>query len=382
MTQTQADVVIVGGGVIGLSIAYALALESVSVILLDRTELGRGASWAGAGIIAPGSEKDIPLAMARLRTRSARLFPDWSEALFAETGIDNGYRRCGGVDVAFTPEQEQALRAAAGRWKLEGIAFERLEPHDFDRVEPALNPDLRVAYFLPDRAQIRNPWHLRALIEACKGRGVSILADHAVTGFESVGDRLTRIQTPNGSFECGMVVVSAGPWSGELLSGLGLSIQTPPIKGEIVLLRTNPPVLKRIIELGAHYLVPREDGRVLVGATEEEVGFDLKSTPKAIRDLLEFALRLCPALASAEFEKSWAGLRPGSLDTRPYLGHAPGFKNLIVATGHRRAGLQLSTATAEVVADLVLKRPPRLDLQDFRLDRPAGPSGTDDPFRS
>ncbi|CAN5642970.1 glycine oxidase ThiO [soil metagenome] len=380
--MTNADVVIVGGGVIGLSIAYALAREGVSVTVLDRAEPGRAASWAGAGIIAPGSDREIPLAMARLRTRSARLFPGWSQALLDETGIDNGYRRCGGVDVAFTPEQEQALRAAAGRWKLEGITFERLEPCDFERVEPALNPDLRVAYFLPDRAQIRNPRHLKALIVAGGRRGVRIIADRPVTGFDILGGRVHAVQTVQGPLPCGQVVVSAGAWSGELLGGLGLRVQTPPIKGEIVLLKTDRPILRRIIELGSRYLVPRDDGRVLVGATEEEVGFDTRSTPAAVRDLLDFALRLCPALAASEVETSWAGLRPGSLDTRPYIGPAPGYENLFVATGHRRAGLQLSTATAEVVADLLLGRPPSLDLSDFRLDRPAGAGGIDDPFRS
>ena len=138
---------------------------------------------------------------------------------------------------------------------------------------------------------------------------------------------------------------------------LGVQAPTPPLKGQIVLLRHDRPLLRRIVEHGKNYLVPREDGRVLIGATEEDAGFDTRTTPAAVRDLLSEALWLCPVLGQAEVEASWAGLRPGSIDTRPYIGPAPGYRNLIVATGHKRAGLQLSPATAELVADLVWAGP-------------------------
>ncbi len=176
------------------------------------------------------------------------------------------------------------------------------------------------------------------------------------------------------------MIVAAGAWSGRLLSELGIFAPTPPLKGQIVLLRHDRPLVRRIVEHGNNYLVPREDGRVLVGATEEDVGFDKRPTPVAIRDLLDEALRLCPVLAQAEVETTWAGLRPSSIDSRPYIGIAPGFRNLIVAAGHKRAGLQLSPATGELVADLVLGRIPRLDLSPFRLDRE--PDAAGDAFRS
>src|SRR5262249_38833279 len=158
-----------------------------------------------------------------------------------------------------------------------------------------------------------------------------------------------------------------GAWSAGLLESLGVHAPTPPVKGQIVLLRGAPGLLTRVVEHGKNYLVPREDGRILVGATEEEAGFDTRSTPSGVRDLLDEALQLCPALAEAGVERPWAGLRPGSLDGRPYLGPAPGFSNLFVGTGHKRAGLQLSPGTAEVVADLVMGRPPRVELGPFRL---------------
>jgi glycine oxidase len=138
---------------------------------------------------------------------------------------------------------------------------------------------------------------------------------------------------------------------------------------------------RRIVEHGKNYIVPRDDGRILVGATEENVGFDTTSTEGAKRDLLAWATRVCPNLAAAEVETTWAGLRPGSLDSKPYIGRAPGYANMIVATGHKRAGLQLAPATAELIVDMVLGREPRMDVTPFRIDRK--PETTEEPaFRS
>ena len=376
------DVVIVGGGVIGLSIAYALAREGIATTVLDRRELAREASWAGAGLIPPTSEIRIDSLHpnVRLRSWSAELFASWSTALREETGIDNGYRRSGGVDVAWTEAEELVLRTTAGRWRAEGIVHERLAPGDFLQVEPALNSEIHLVYFLPDRAQVRNPWHLRALAAAASRRGARLHPWQPVDRLEIQGDRITAVRSGEGMFSCRWVIVAAGAWSGRILKDIGVQAPTPPLKGQIVLLRHDRLLLRRIVEHGKNYLVPREDGRVLIGATEEDAGFDTRPTAAAVRDLLSEALRLCPVLGEAEIEKSWAGLRPGSIDTKPYIGLAPGYRNLIVASGHKRAGLQLSPATAELVADLVIGRTPRLDLSPFRPDRE--PELADDTFRS
>jgi glycine oxidase len=386
MTRTG-DVVIVGGGVIGLSIAYALAREGLRPTVLDRGEPGREASWAGAGLIPPIADRDAvdrsvstnPL--VALRSWSARLYPEWTAALLAETGIDPGFRRTGGVDVAWTEREDESLRAAAGQWRAEGIAHERIPPGDYARVEPALNPELRSVYYLPDRAQVRNPRLLRALQEAAARRGAIVEPHRGVEGFAVEGGRIASLQTSTGDIPCGLVIVAAGAWSGGLLELAGVRAPTPPLKGQIVLLKGDRPLLRRVVEHGKNYLVPRDDGRVLIGATEEDAGFDARPTAQGARHLLDEALRLCPILGHAAVEATWAGLRPGSIDTRPYIGTAHGVENLIVATGHKRAGLQLAPATAELVADLVLGRPPRLDLTPFRPDRAPDPSVAD-AFRS
>jgi len=377
----QRDVVIVGGGVIGLSVAYVLSREGVRVTLLDRQEFGREASWAGAGLIAPISEHPPAQPFETLRAWSARLFPDWSEALRTESGVDNGFRRCGGVDVAWTVAEENELKTSAGRWRSEGIVFERLAPGDYVRVEPALNPEIKVVYYLPDRAQIRNPWHVRALVETLRRRGLDLQPNQRVLRFAIESGKLKGVETEQGVIEAGTVVVTAGAWSSELLETAGLRVPTPPFKGQIVLLRAHAGLLKRVVEHGRMYLVPREDGRILIGATEEEVGFDTRPTSRGVRSLLDEAIRLCPALADAEVERSWAGLRPGSLDSRPYLGASERYPNLIVATGHKRAGIQLSPASAEAIGDLVLGRAPRIDMSLFRLEREPVQGG-EDLFRS
>ena len=340
------DVVIVGGGVVGLAIAYALAREGLCPTVLDRRELGREASWAGAGLIPPDAEGSAENPSLGLRSWSAGLYPAWSAALCEETGVDVGYRRTGGVDLAFTDEEDQVLRAAAGRWRAEGIACERLAPSDIPRVEPELSPLARAVYFLPDRAQVRNPRLLRALITAIGRSGGRLEPWRGVTGFVVHEGRVAALRTTAGDLACGTVVVAAGAWSGQLLEPIGIHAPTPPLKGQIVLLRGERPLLRRIVEHGKNYLVPRDDGRILVGATEESAGFDTRTTSRGVRDLLDHALRLCPILGQAQVEAAWAGLRPGSFDARPYIGRAPGIENVIIATGHKRAGLQLAPGTA------------------------------------
>lgn len=375
MAEGPSDVVIVGGGVIGLSIAWVLTRAGARVTVLDRQAVGRAASWAGAGMIPPYAERLTTNPTLELRSWSALLYPEWSSELREATGIDNGWDRTGGVDVAATESEADELRSMTGRWRLEHVVYERMGPKDFARVEPALNPELSVAYYLPDRAQIRNPRHLRALEAAFVAWGGRILADSGAIGFDRSGDRVVAVRTSGGSVACGSVVIAAGAWSSGLLAGLGADVPTPPIRGQIVLLRSDRPLIRRIVEHGRMYLVPRRDGRVLVGATEEDAGFDDGATEPAARDLRAEAVRLCPVLADAEVETTWAGLRPGSRDSRPYLGWLPGWRNVVVASGHKRSGIQLAPASAEVVADLVLGRPPQLDLSPFRVDREASEGG-------
>jgi glycine oxidase len=374
------DVLVVGGGVLGLSVAYQLAGEGHAVRVLDRGPVERTASWTGAGMIPPPMATPPPDPLERLRDLGARMHADWALALREATGIDNGHRTCGGVDVALDQPEAAELRRAEEAWRSAGVDHEVLDHRRIAEVEPALAPGLARAVLLPGRAQIRNPWHLRALAAGCAARGVDLRCGSAVESLVDLGAGRVGVDVGDRVEEAAEVVVAAGTWSGGLLAGIAPSVATPPVRGQIVLLRTPPGTLRRIVEHGHRYLVPRDDGRVLVGSTEEHAGFDDRPTAAAARTLLDEALRLCPVLADAEPERTWAGLRPGSPDGRPTIGRVPGRSNLIVATGHFRAGLQLSPATAAVVADLVARRPPRIPLDTLAPGRrPSPPPGL---FRS
>jgi glycine oxidase len=360
----RADVIILGGGVIGLTTAYFLASRhGARVTLVDRGPLGREASWAGAGIIPPGQPGKATAPFDRLRATSAGLMAELSGELSEATGIDNGYRVCGGV--AF-PADEPMDTAA---WSRECIEWQEVDGDQLRRIEPALAPVQGPAYFLPQMAQIRNPRHLRALIAANAARGVRFRPGCPVIGFDQADGRIASVSTGEGPVVADQYLVSAGAWTDMLLAPLGCEIGSRPVRGQIALLRTATPVLSRIVEVGKRYLVPRDDGRVLIGSTEEDAGFDTSTTAGAIAELLRFGTQLVPALGRAAVERCWAGLRPGSPDGLPTLGRVPGFDNLWVAAGHLRAGLQLSPATGLIMAEAICGRATSVPLDSFRPDR-------------
>lgn len=368
------DVILIGGGVVGLSLAWELAQKNLRVTVVDRAAIGRAASWAGAGLIPPPHRApNLTDPTCLLRARSAELFPEWSARLREETGIDNGFRVSGGLDVALDPAEEPALASMTGRWRKQGIRFEVVDDLRAADLEPALTRQFARCYFLPERAQIRNPWHLRALEAACRRLGVDLRPDTPTVELLTSGGRISGVMTENGPLQADQVVVSAGAWSEAVLKPLGVDMPTRPIKGQMLLLDPGRVLLGRIVEHGKCYLVPRDEGLVLAGATEEWVGFDDSLTNDA-RDLLwKEAVSLVPDLARARVVNHWCGFRPGSKDSRPYVGPVPGFEGLFVATGHQRAGLSLSPATAESMADLLTGKPPRIALEGYAIDRPPAP---------
>jgi glycine oxidase len=358
------DVLIIGGGVIGLSTAWFLAEAGVRVAIMDKGEFGREASWAGAGIIVPASLEHAQTALDRLRAHSRALFASVSHRLREQTGIDNGYFVCGGLEV-FTAADDDP----SDEWRGEGIVFEELAGDELSRRYPDLSPSVRRAYFLPDMAQLRNPRHLKALQAACAARGVHMRPGCPVQRLVLEGNRIEGVETDQGRLTAERYLLATGAWSDALLGSLGWRPGIRPVRGQIALLNTGTTGLRPLLVHGKRYLVPRGDGRVLVGSTEEDAGFEANTTAVAIAQLLQFATSLVPNLAGAAVERCWAGLRPGSPDGKPFLGAVPGMDNLFVAAGHFRSGIQLSPATALVMKQLLLGEIPTIPLQDFRLDR-------------
>lgn len=373
--MSETDCLIVGGGVIGLSLAWQLAREGRRVAVVDRGPVGREASWAGAGILPPAPAGEPADPYDALRALSHRLHPQWARALQEETGIDNGYRQCGGVYLARTPGEAASLAGQASYWEEEGTAAERWSRDELVQQEPQLEEvagggDLRSVWYLPGEAQLRNPRHLKALAAACRGRGVEIVEGFALARLETGDDRALAADAEDGRrITAAQFVLASGAWTRLAMDRLGLPNGILPIRGQIVMYRADRPLLRHVVNEGNRYLVPREDGRLITGSCEEEVGYRQETTPAVIAQLRRWAESLLPVLARTPVERTWAGLRPGSFDGFPYLGRVPEMENLFVAAGHFRAGLHLSCGTAVVMSQLMCGQTPSIDLTAFRVGR-------------
>lgn len=365
------DVLIVGGGVIGLSLAYELAGRGLQVRVLERGVPGKEASWAGAGILPPASRQGATDPLRTLVALSNELHAPLAAELRELTGIDTGYRRCGGLQLASSESDATQLQTLIDSLSQEGVAVEKLDAAALQQREPALaGEQLQAAYYLPEEAQLRNPRHLKALLAACSLRGVAIETGCEVHDFTQCAGRIESVATALGDYSAGTVCITGGAWSGVLLRRLGLQLSVRPVRGQMVLLSGHRPLFRSVLNEGPRYLVPRSDGRVLVGSTQEDAGFDKRTTAGGIGGLLELATRLVPALQDLRVEQTWAGLRPWATRSQPYMGQLPELENAYVAAGHFRAGLQMSPAVATVMSDLIQGQTPAVDLATFAVHQP------------
>lgn len=372
--SSPTDCLIIGGGVIGLSLAYELSRHDISVRVIDQGEPAKEASWAGAGILPPANRATAIDPLDKLRALSSELHPQWAANLRRETGIDTGYRPCGGLYLARSAGEAASLLGLKGLLDEQRVEFERLTRESLCELEPALaslaeSAELRAAYLMPGEAQLRNPRYLQALLAACRLRGVEVTGQVRAEKFESAGGRLMSVATNAGRLSAERFCLTSGAWTQQLLQSLGISTGILPVRGQMVLYRCAKQPFSRVLNDGPRYLVPRDDGHVLAGSTEEEAGFDKSNTTEGITELKSFACELVPILRSASIERTWAGLRPASFDGFPYIGQVPGLDNTFVAAGHFRSGLYLSPATAVVMSDLLRDQTPEIDLTPLRVGR-------------
>jgi glycine oxidase len=351
------DVLVVGGGVIGLSIAWRAAASGRRVTVVDPAP-GRGASWAAAGMLAPVGEAHFgEQALTGLLVRAAPAWPGFARDLEEASGRPVHYRADGALLVAFDPSDRTATDDVLG-FRLElGLAARRLSARECRASEPLLSPGIRGGAELPEDHQVDNRLVVEALLAACEGAGVTFVSDR-VAGVGLEGGRVTGVSlVGGGSRTAGAVVIAAGCESGQVT---GLTVRPPvrPVKGMTLRLQAAPdaPRLRRTVRGLVHgrscYLVPRDDGGVVVGATVEEKGFDLGVQVGAVGDLLDDARDLVPTLDEYTLTDTTTGLRPGSPDNSPLVGPT-GMAGLIVATGHHRNGILLAPVTADEVVRLL-----------------------------
>lgn len=338
------DVACVGGGVIGLMTAYELANAGLKVAVIDRGPVGREASWAGAGIISPANMSVAQTPYDRLRAYSYDRFPSLAAAIREMAGIDIGYRQTGAIELDSSGDIHHGLT-------------------------------------IPEFCQVRNPWLLRGLVEVCRILGVHFIENVGVTAIDVANGKVNQLQLVTGQrIAAQHVVVAAGAWSAALFEPLGRTLPIKPIRGQIVALQSDGKIVRHIILDGKRYLVPRDDGLVLVGSTEEDVGFQKQTTDDAIAELMDFAYGLFPDLRTAKVVASWAGLRPGCALGTPVIEPVPKMRNLWLAAGHFREGIQLAPGTARLLTDWILGRPTFAAENDFSLE--ADRSNYHRPFES
>lgn len=354
-------ILVIGGGAIGLLTARELATAGAHVTLIERGETGRESSWAGGGILSPL----YPWRYADSLTALAR----WSQARY--TDLCRELQMASGVDPECLPSGLLILdpeeRADALAWaKAHQSRMERIEPADLAELEPALSHTTDGALWLPEIGQVRNPRFARALRRAVEAQ-VEVREHEEVSELRVTAGRIQGVRTRQGILEADQVVVCAGAWTATLLAQLGAAPAVEPVRGQMMVFLTQPGQIRHIVLYRDRYIIPRQDGHVLIGSTLEYTGFDKSTTAEAKEQLYRAAGTLFPLLRHSPIEHHWAGLRPGSPNGIPYIGAHPQVEGLYFNAGHFRNGVVTGPASARLVADLMLNRPPILDPTPYAL---------------
>lgn len=363
------DVLVVGAGVVGCSVAYHCAQAGLQVRVIDADRIGSGASGAAAGMLAPQVEAHQPddffaFGLAG-RAEHAALAPQ----LLEEAGLDVEYRRTGILRVALEEREAVDLRGRAIWQRAQGLAAEWLDVAAIGRREAAFaganGQRLVGALWLPEESQVRSPRLVRALATAAVRRGAVFQEGMPALALQHERDRITGVTTPLGVIQAGTVVLAAGAWSGALAASAGLNVPVEPIKGQIIALGGLLRAPQHILWSGDCYVAPKADGLVVVGATEERAGYDRRPTLGGMLQLALGATNLLPELGRLPVETQWGGLRPAVPDRLPVIGRAQQYRNLVIATAHFRNGVLLGPLTGRLVADLIAGRAPSWDLTPY-----------------
>lgn len=368
MRATGGDVVVVGAGLIGLSVAWDLARRGAVVKVFDRGEAARAASWAGAGMLAPHSEGLDDAAMLDLCAQSLAMYPEFVERLREEGKADARLHLDGILNVAYGPDRTGELHARAEALRAGGAGCEWLDAPALHLMEPALAPSACGALLVRGEGSVDNRLLGRALTEACVARGVTIVRDAGDVAIECDARRARGVRSILGFTPAGCVVNAAGAWAAHL-PGVPEAYSPPvePVKGQMFALAIPRGFVRHTTWIPGAYLVPRDDGRLMVGATVERTGFDERVTARGQHDLLAAVMRAAPSLGGFTVAETWAGLRPGTPDGRPFLGPS-GLDGLWLATGHARNGILLAPVTGRLLGAAIAGEPDEA-LHPFLLER-------------
>lgn len=355
-TIGSADVMVIGGGLIGCAIALRLAQAKLRVAVVDRGEPGCEASSAGAGMIAPQGETTEPDGLYTLCAASRDLYPAFAAEVEELSGESVGFSHEGTLFAALDETQAAELDHVYRAQAAAGLTVERLGPGEARRLCPQLAPETHGALLMTGDHRVDNEALAAALQAACRRAGVAFHLHTAVTRLRARGGRVERAEARNGaqevSFAADVFVLAAGAWSGEIAASLEISIATRPCRGQLIELE-GADGFSLTLRAGHHYLVPRSGGRIVAGSNMEYVGFSKIVTAAGIRSILASAEKIAPCVGQMQFRRAWAGLRPDTADHLPILGRADP-ANLVLATGHFRNGILLTPVTAKIISELIV----------------------------
>ena len=361
------DAIVIGAGIIGLSLAIELNKRSLRVLIVDKGEPGREASSAAGGMLAD-FPLEMPLALRDLATASARMYPEFVHELEDESRMKIDLRDQGTLLFAYPEKLESVVSAPHPPLEDSLVPVSFLSPQSLQELEPALFSEKLAnltSLFLRERSV--DPRHLTAAaIAAAKHRGIDFSSGDQVLAVEMVDGKAVGVRTNKTRFAADVVVNCAGAWAGQIAP---YRVPTRPVKGQMLcVIMPQKEMVRHVIRTPDVYLIPRSDGRLLIGATQEEAGFDKRTVPDTIQKLHRAALGIVPGLAEARILEAWAGLRPGTPDALPILGatSTPGY---FVATGHFRDGILLSPVTARVMGQVIAGEKPEFDLHPFEATR-------------
>ena len=350
VTEMATDVIVIGGGVIGLSIARELALDH-TVSLIERGRCGQEASSAAAGMLGAQAEAYGDDLFFRTCVESREMFPELAASLLDETGIDVGLDLAGTLLLSFS-EADIAARSQRFAWqKAAGFEIEQLSAAEIRREEPFISTDVLGGFYLPKDGQIDNRKLVHALQRSCELRGVKLVEETPVDRLAVENDKVSGVFAGKEKFAADKVVLAAGAWGTEINAGFDLPFIIRPMRGQILQFRTAKQLFKHVIVGPRGYIVPRSDGRVLSGATMDDAGFDASVTNEATAHLIESTAEISPSLGALKVQDSWTGFRPFAPDRMPVFGRVPNAENLLLALGHFRNGILLSPVTAKLIAN-------------------------------
>jgi glycine oxidase len=353
------DVAIAGGGLIGGAVALELAQAGLSVALFEKGQPGREASWASAGILSPAPETPGMIPMVPLGKASMALYPGFAANVEEISGQSVGLRSFGTLDALFSRDATRDLSTLIALHHGLGLKAEPLRPEEARELEPALSPDVQAAALRPDEACIDNRALTKAVLRAAEESGAQIFPDHEVAAIWRDAGRCAGLKLRNQNVPAKWTIIAAGCFSANI-DGVAAYAPVRPAKGQMVSLRADELKIERVLWSEKVYLVPRNDGRILAGATVEYVGFDRHVTAGAVQKVLSAAIELAPGLANARIEETWAGLRPDSPDHLPILGPTD-LDGVLIATGHFRSGVLLTPITARLLREWITEQRVSID---------------------